>query len=138
MKNANTNTQAQTATTNNYLEWNAGSIFSANFMFPTAHFQDAEKLERQDDDSFSDFIIGLLQAVGPLTDYEQRELSKSVFKNDRLRVYYQTLLVIEKKRGVVNETETLGCEDAKLSEQLDHHGFSIQTEEPELPPMPTE
>lgn len=116
MKN---NTQA-TENTSSTIGWDTSDIFAANFMFPSKHFEDSSKLEALTDEEFSKLSIDLLTPIQPLTNNERSELAKSVKSGNRLRTYYQIMKIIDLHAQVVNETSTLGCEDAKLSDNYDH------------------
>ena len=109
-------------------EWEVGQIMNANLMFPTQQFESIEALKALTDEEFSEQMIQLLSPVQPLDNFERAGLAQSVNSGDRLRVYYHTLRVIERRLAAANDTETLGCEGAKLSHLIDGHGIQVKEE----------
>lgn len=114
-----------TTTTNTTLTWEAGDIFEANLMFPTEHIKDADTLNGMSDEEFSDFSIGLLDPIQPLNTEAQKQLARSVFSSNRLRIYYHILKLLDTHLKVVDETTQQGCEGSKLKEEFDHHNFQV-------------
>ncbi len=117
-----------TTTTNTTLTWEAGDIFEANLMFPTEHVKDVSELEDMTDELFSEFSIGLLDPIQPLAKEDQKQLARSVFSANRLRIYYHILKLLDIHLQIVDETTQQGCEGSKLREELDHHHFQIVSE----------
>ncbi len=116
MKNQKQNT---TKTSSSTKGWDAGDIFSANFMFPTDHFENCEELNDVSEEEFSKLSVDILETIQPLSEDEKQMLTASVKSGNRLRVYYQILTLVDKRASIENEVNKKGCEGASMKDTYD-------------------
>lgn len=118
------------------LLWEPSEILEANFMFPvsygeTSHecFEDLEGLLAMPEELFSDIIIGLLLQCS-LSDLEKIGMMNTVKSQNRLRILYHTLVVVDRHCAVVNETQTIIKPDFENLESQEGRGYQNVTPHP--------
>lgn len=103
----------------NYLNWNAGDIFEANFMFPSMFFKDEATMRSLTDEEYSEFFSKILADLN-LTDYEKRALTASVKSNNRLRVTYHIEKVLTRHGVSLDDTQLSGLKSYPEDEVMNH------------------
>ena len=102
------------------LNWNAGEIMEANFMFPTEHFDKLSDLTDLSDDQFNNLIIGMSEPCLPFTEIEKNVMIRSVKSHNRLRVYYHSLKILDRHLGVINDTQDVDHTDKDIDDVMGH------------------
>ena len=109
--------------------WEVEDIFSASFMFPTAHFESQDELEKTEEYDRNYLFQTLIETGADyFTDTDKERLRKAVHSGNKLRLYYNILNALQSSTEALNATQEtcLNVEEVDTDEMMDHNGVTIK------------